>query len=65
MAGGGIAEMKGLIKWKSLKRVVKDFLIKFTKKSQTSASFLHGRVCFPWRMGYNINRDKENLSSKE
>ena len=57
--------MKGLIKWKSLKRVVKDFLIKFTKKLQMSVSFLPGRVYFPRRMGYNINRDKENLSSKE
>ena len=53
------------IKWKSPKRVVKDFLIKFTKKSQMSVSFLPGRVYFPRRMGYNINRDKENLSSKE
>ena len=47
------------------KRVVKDFLIKFTEKSQTNASFLPGRVYFPQHMGYNINRDKENLSSKE
>ena len=62
--GGEIAEMEA-IKWKSPKRVVKDFLIKFTKKSQMSVSFLPGRVYFPRRMGYNINRDKENLSSKE
>ena len=47
------------------KRVVKDFFIKFTEKSQTSASFLPGRVYFSRRMGYNISRDKENLSSKE
>ena len=37
----------------SPKRVVKDFLIKFTKKPQMSASFLPGRVYFPRRMGYN------------
>ena len=47
------------------KRVVKDFLIKFTKKSQTSAFLSLGRVYFSRRMGYNISRDKENLSSKE
>ena len=29
------------------KRVVKDFLIKFTKKSQTSVFLSHGRVYFP------------------
>ena len=39
------------------------FLIKFTKKSQTSASFLHGQVYFPQRKGYNISRGKENLNS--
>ena len=27
--------------------------------------FLPGQVYFPQHMGYNINRDKENLSSKE
>src|SRR5699024_2690149 len=43
----------------------KENLIKFEKSLQTTDSFLPRRVYFPQHMGYNISRDKENLSSKE